>query len=196
MFSLKNEFFFPNDFIAGSCILNQKTEEIISISLICSIQINKHLIDVFKITNEFKKIVYNNEENCHNTTVLRENDTVDTDAVIDVKININKIQLQMPHLFLADIVKFDILKAVDKGQYFPIFFRQWDFIEQPVQAASKSQNWTIKTTSLMERPRYVLEFQTKKENRNSENYSIFDHCVITNVKLFLNSNFYPIINRI
>lgn len=134
-----------------------------------------------------------NEENCHNTIVYdADGRTVKADTVYDVKIDITKIQLKMPHLFLSDIVKLDILKAVDRGQRFPIFFRQWDFIEQPIQASGRSQSWTVKTTSLLERPRYViLAFQTKRKNQNSTNYSLFDHCNITNVKLYLNSNVYP-----
>lgn len=161
----------------------------------------KNLMGFFE---DFKNVLINmkfelvlirakNEENCHNTVVMNTAGTApEPGANIAVKININKINLKMPHLYLADIAKLEILKFVDKAHHFPIFFRAWDFIEQPVQAGNKSQSWTIRTTSLLERPRYVIVgFQTKRKNQPSVNYSNFDHCSITNMKLFLNSNFYP-----
>ena len=60
--------------------------------------------------------------------------------------------------------------------YSNIFPSLGSYIEQPVQATCKSQNWSIKTTSLLERPRYVIvDFQTKRKNLNKANYSNFDH---------------------
>lgn len=151
----------------------------------------KNLMGFF---NDFKNVLINtkfelvlirttDEKNCVNIPSLATN---------DVKITISKISLRMPHLFLSDVQKYEMLQAVDKGVSFPIFFRTWDLIEQPVQAQSKSQNWAIKTTSLLERPRFVIvAFQTKRKNLDSADYTNFDHCSITNMQLFLNSNVYP-----
>lgn len=117
-------------------------------SLECAKGMNFNLIipckNLMGFFEDFKNVLINtkfelvlirskNEENCHSTTVYKPDGTVDAAAVIDAKININKIHLKMPHLFLSDIAKLNILKAVDRGQHFPIFFRQWDFIEQPVR---------------------------------------------------------------
>lgn len=44
----------------------------------------------------------------------------------------------------------------------------------------------------MEKPRFiVLGFQTNRKNVINRNASHFDHCRITNIKLFLNNQSYP-----
>lgn len=151
----------------------------------------KNLMGFF---DDFKNVLINtkfelvlirskNENNCVNIPALATNDP---------KVHLSKISLRMPHLFLSDVQKYEMLQAVDKGLSFPIFFRSWDLIEQPVQAQSKSQNWAIKSTSLLERPRFVIvAFQTKRKDLATADYSNFDHCSITNMQLFLNSNVYP-----
>ena len=52
--------------------------------------------------------------------------------------------------------------------------------------------WTVKTSTQLEKPRSViLGFQTNRKNVNRRNASHFDHCKITNVKLFLINQSYP-----
>ncbi len=52
--------------------------------------------------------------------------------------------------------------------------------------------WTVKTSNQLEKPRFiVLGFQTGRKNKKDVNASLFDHCQISNVKLFLNSQYYP-----
>ncbi|XP_046739537.1 uncharacterized protein LOC124407452 [Diprion similis] len=44
----------------------------------------------------------------------------------------------------------------------------------------------------LEKPRYViLAFQTSRKNNTGKNTSDFDHCNVTDVKVFLNSKSYP-----
>ncbi|XP_046679031.1 uncharacterized protein LOC124366488 [Homalodisca vitripennis] len=53
------------------------------------------------------------------------------------------------------------------------------------------RSWTIKTSSQIEKPRYVvLAFQTGRKNDLRKDASTFDRCV-TDVKLHLNSQYYP-----
>ena len=66
----------------------------------------------------------------------------------------------------------------------------------PVRISSASSttkhSWAVKTTSQLEKPRYVIfALQTERRNVLSQNDSQFDTCNLTNVKLFLNSDFYP-----
>lgn len=56
------------------------------------------------------------------------------------------------------------------------------------------QSWTIKSASQLEKPRFVIVgFQTDRKKISSD-ASLFDHCNITNIKLFLNSCMYPYYN--
>ncbi|XP_070169717.1 uncharacterized protein [Polyergus mexicanus] len=50
----------------------------------------------------------------------------------------------------------------------------------------------VKAVTQLEKPRYVIfALQSKKKNILSEEPSLFDNCKLTNVKLHLNSDFYP-----
>ena len=50
----------------------------------------------------------------------------------------------------------------------------------------------VKTSNQLEKPRFViLAFQTNRKGQRAENASRFDHCNISNLKLFLNSQYYP-----
>jgi len=53
-------------------------------------------------------------------------------------------------------------------------------------------SWTVKTATQLEKPRYVIfALQTDRKNTMSRDVSVFDDCNLTNVKLYLNSEFYP-----
>ncbi|XP_043485241.1 uncharacterized protein LOC122513073 [Leptopilina heterotoma] len=62
--------------------------------------------------------------------------------------------------------------------------------EEQIRAANHVG--TVKTSTQLEKPRFIiLGFQTNRKNVNNRNASHFDHCQITNVKLFLNNQSYP-----
>ncbi|XP_044575160.1 uncharacterized protein LOC123258968 [Cotesia glomerata] len=73
-----------------------------------------------------------------------------------------------------------------------IDFRTWELYEYPLLPATTNHIWTIKTTNQLEKPRFViLGFQTARKNQSNQNASEFDHCSITDIKLFLNYQSYP-----
>ena len=64
--------------------------------------------------------------------------------------------------------------------------------EYPVIPITTKQIWTIKSSIQLETPRYViLTFQTDIKNKPNTDSSKFNHCNITDVKLYLNSEHYP-----
>ena len=68
---------------------------------------------------------------------------------------------------------------------------RWDLYEFPLLQSTTKHSWAVKTSQL-EKPRYIIfALQTGKRNVPSQNDSQFDVCNLTNVKLFLNSDFYP-----
>ena len=68
----------------------------------------------------------------------------------------------------------------------------WELFEYPLLPNTNKHVWTVKTSNQLEKPRFViLGFQNKKKHIKTVNASRFDHCEITNVKLFLNSQSYP-----
>ena len=71
-------------------------------------------------------------------------------------------------------------------------FRTWKLYEYPILPATSRHVWPIKTSNQLEKPRFILlAFQTNRKNQNNKNASRFDNCNIRNVKLFLNSQYYP-----
>ncbi|XP_043484718.1 uncharacterized protein LOC122512749 [Leptopilina heterotoma] len=73
-----------------------------------------------------------------------------------------------------------------------ISFRSWEMYEYPLIPTSSKVLWQIKTSTQLEKPRYVIVgFQTARKDKRKKYACHFDHCNIINVKLFLNSQYYP-----
>uniref|UniRef100_A0ABD2WGN1 Double jelly roll-like domain-containing protein n=1 Tax=Trichogramma kaykai TaxID=54128 RepID=A0ABD2WGN1_9HYME len=71
-------------------------------------------------------------------------------------------------------------------------FRSWELYEYPMLPISTGHVWTVKTSNQLEKPRFViLGFQTNRKAIRENDASLFDHYNLTNVKLFLNSQYYP-----
>ncbi|XP_029679992.1 uncharacterized protein LOC115245705 [Formica exsecta] len=71
-------------------------------------------------------------------------------------------------------------------------FRSWDLYEFPLLHNTSKHSWTVKAASQLEKPRYVIyALQTGRKNAVSKDITTFDDCKLTNVKLYLNSEFYP-----
>lgn len=107
-------------------------------------------------------------------------------------ISLKKIQWRVPYIFPSDEEKLSLLRVIEKNQSIYINFRAWELYEYPLLPQSNRQTWNVKTTTQLEKPRYViLAFQTERLNNIKANVSQFDICDISNVKLYLNSECYP-----
>lgn len=110
----------------------------------------------------------------------------------EFKINIDKIIWKMPYVQVEDEIKLSLMKMVEKDQPIMIPFRRWQLYEYPSLPSSKFQTWTVKTSSMLEKPRYVIfGFQTARKDTVSKSASQFDLCSLENVKLYLNSKYHP-----
>ncbi|XP_020296360.1 uncharacterized protein LOC109861218 [Pseudomyrmex gracilis] len=98
----------------------------------------------------------------------------------------------MPHVVLNDVTKLSLLRTLESEQYLTMSFRSWDLYEFPLLQSMTKHSWAVKTTTQLEKPRYVIfALQTARRNDMSADVTRFDHCQLTNVKLYLNSEFYP-----
>jgi len=60
-----------------------------------------------------------------------------------------------------------------------------------VQSTTK-YSWIIKTATQLEKPRYIIfALQINRKKIMSRDATVFDDCNLTNVKLYLKSEFYP-----
>lgn len=122
----------------------------------------------------------------------------DLDAVIAVddtekpKIVIDKLFWRVPHIKLGIPEQIKFNNIVSKGIDLPITFRCWELIEYPSLSTTTRHTWSVKTTTKIETPRHVIiGFQKKRKGELKQDMSLFDHCDMKNVRIFLNSERYP-----
>lgn len=108
------------------------------------------------------------------------------------KIKLEKIGWCVPHIQVNQKRNLQLLSEINNDRPIPIPFRRWELLELPTVRESTNEVWNVKTSTSIERPRYVvLAFQTKKLDESNEDVSRLDHCYIRNIRIFLNSETYP-----
>lgn len=147
---------------------------------------------IFGFAEDYHKIVVNAK---HELILSRSKN--DVNAVIqaaaeEFKIALHKVEWLIPYVIISDQRKIRLLNFIAQDSPIPMSFRTWELYEYPLLPTTTKHVWTVKTSSQLEKPRYViLGFQTKRKNRKDKNASHFDHCNISDVKLYLNSQCYP-----
>ena len=95
-------------------------------------------------------------------------------------------------MVFSDRHKIKLLNYLEKDRPVSMSFRSWELYEYPLLPTTSKHVWTVKTASQLEKPHFVIPgFQTNRKGRKTANASRFDHCNISNVTLFLNSQHYP-----
>lgn len=146
---------------------------------------------VFGFCDDFKKIVMNSK---HELILVRSrtNNTFYEAATDILQLTVNKIQWKVPHVSLSDGAKLSLLKTVSRNESLFLPFRSWDLYELPGVPDTTRHTWSVKTTSQVNKPRYVVVvFQTNRNNVVSSNSTMFDHCNISSMKLYLNNERFP-----
>ncbi|KAF5282310.1 hypothetical protein FQR65_LT14364 [Abscondita terminalis] len=112
--------------------------------------------------------------------------------VIKRTITITKIAWKVPHITLSDGAKIDLFKNLNRNPVISVPFRQWEIYELPALKSTKIDIWPVKTSTQLEKPRWVIvAFQKNKKGSQSESAADFSNVDITNIKLNLNSESYP-----
>lgn len=105
---------------------------------------------------------------------------------------VKSIQWRVPNYYLNDFEKLRMLKILDSGKYLSIPFRSWELYELPFLPKTTKFNWNIKTSSSLERPRYVIfGMQTDRSKPVNKDTGHFQQCDLNNFNLYLNSQTYP-----
>lgn len=108
------------------------------------------------------------------------------------RVNIQKLQWRIQHVHVSDQEKIKLLNYIDRKIDIPLHFRQYELIEHPALPQSNQNVWSVKTSTNMNKPRYIIFcLQTNKNNVMNSDMSHFDHCQITNLKVYLNAECYP-----
>src|SRR5436190_22449421 len=109
------------------------------------------------------------------------------------KVTIDEIQWFVPHILASDSEKYAIQKTIAASQNLHMSFRSYELHKMPAYpTATTKHTWSVKTTNQLEKPRYVIfGFQNRKNNAAQKRCDEFDHCNLKNIKVFLNSEYYP-----
>ncbi|XP_052746991.1 uncharacterized protein LOC112057287 [Bicyclus anynana] len=147
---------------------------------------------ILGFAEDYDKIIIN----CKHELILNRGSTnlnsiiMSNDDIVDI--NIQRIQWRVPHIKVSDQQRLMLLRKLEKDNPIQIAFRNWDLYEYPLLPKTTKHSWAVKTASQLEKPRYVIfGLQTNRKNIKIKDSTIFDHCTLTNVTLFLNSHYYP-----
>ncbi|XP_050066081.1 uncharacterized protein LOC126555167 [Aphis gossypii] len=158
----------------------------------------KHL---FGFCEDYKKILLN----CNQQLILNRSST-DLDALRmtqtetpenieknkKITIELIKVIWKMPIIRVNDKEKLKLLKVIDSRKTLSCAFRTWDLCEYPVLPRNTSHSWTIKSSSLLEKPRFILfGLQTDRKKNIENDAGCVDHCQLKNLKVHLNSEVFP-----
>lgn len=150
------------------------------------------LKNILGFAEDFQKVIVNAK---HELILVRSRSDINAiiqTAVKDFNISLQKIEWLVPYITLSDKKKMEMIKFIQRDPIISMSFRSWELYEYPNLPTTNRHIWTIKTATQLEKPRYViLAFQNDRKNRTAKDCSLFDHCNITDVKLFLNSQSYP-----
>lgn len=146
---------------------------------------------IFGFCDDFKKVIMN----CKHELIITRNRS-DINAYVSpqnvVTFRVNKIHWKVQHITLSDIAKLSMLKSINRNDDLPIEFRSWELYELPTLPESTRHNWSVKTTTQLSKPRFVIVgFQWNRNYKVENDISIFDHSNISDVKLYLNNERYP-----
>lgn len=141
---------------------------------------------------DYKRMVVNVKQELILLRSASDHNAIVSNDATSCNVEITSLYWRIPHVSVVDTFRLKLLRMIEKDEPVDIPFRSWELHEFPSLPVNDRQNWTIKTTSQLEKPRYVvLAFQTDRKNQLKKDMSCFDHCDLTNVKLYLNSQSYP-----
>ncbi|XP_043474353.1 uncharacterized protein LOC122506305 [Leptopilina heterotoma] len=125
---------------------------------------------LFGFAEDYQKVIVNAKHELILTRARNDNNAVvQTAPLEEFKIVIEKIEWLLPYIKLT-----------------------WELYEYTLLPATPKHIWSVKTSTQLEKPRFViLGFQRNRKNNTALNSSHFDHCTISDVKLYLNAQCYP-----
>ena len=112
-------------------------------------------------------------------------------AAAEGKVVIEKIKWMLPRIEPSDEQKYQLYKSVEKKDVLNVGFRmrQCTSVALP---QTPTFTWRLGVRAAPEKPRYIMiAFQTARDNDQTKNSALFDHCGVTNMFVLLNQTRYP-----
>lgn len=116
------------------------------------------------------------------------------DDTFKVEIKIENIVLRVDIMIPNDVLKLNLLESVKKDTPIIIPFRKWEYHELPqLTTGATKEIWSVKTCTALESPRYIIiAFQEARRGDLKKNTSKFDNIEVSDIRVTLNGDYYPI----
>lgn len=149
------------------------------------------LRSVLGFAEDFDKILVNVRQELVLIRARQDNDVIQ-DAGETVKLELSKVQWRIPFVEAAPEEQTQLRSLIEQNIGLNLPFRSWELYEYPELPLTTKHLWAVKTTTQLEKPRFVIvAFQTDRRNNFKKSASEFDHCNIRSIQLHLNSDVYP-----
>ena len=146
---------------------------------------------------DYKKILYGMQQRLtltrtgNNNAILRGQNAAGNAALVIAKIELNKISWFMPHVIPSDAYRLQLDKIIEKKEKIPVGYRMLQCDNIPVVGGT-GFTWRLGVKSSPDIPRFIIVgFQTGKNNDQTTNPALFDHCEVRNIYVTLNAKRYP-----
>ena len=151
----------------------------------------------FGFCEDYRKTIYGMQQrltltrNGDNDAILRRNAAVGGGAVANGKVNLTKISWFMPHVIPSDAYRLQLDKIIERKEKIPVGYRMLQCDNIPVPQGAPF-TWRLGVKSSPDIPRFIIVgFQTGKNNDQTVNPAIFNHCDVRNIYVTLNAKRYP-----
>ena len=152
----------------------------------------------FGFCEDYRKILYGMQQRLtltrtgDNNAILKRNAAVGGGAAADGKVNIKKISWFMPHVIPSDAYRLQLDKIIERKEKIPVGYRMLQCDNIPVTPNTGAFAWRLGVKSSPDIPRFIIVgFQTNKNNDQTTNPAIFNHCQVRNIYVTLNAKRYP-----
>jgi len=137
--------------------------------------------------DDYNRIVVNAKHELILRRANTEDNAIMQTEAEELKISLVKMEWLLPHIRVADHIKEPLLNLIKADKTLTLPFRTWTLYEYPMLPTTTRHVWAVKTSSALEKPRFViLGFQTNRQNKD-QNASHFDHAKLCDVKLYLSA---------
>ena len=141
---------------------------------------------------DYKKIIYGMQQRLTLTRTGNNDAIFRVNALDDCIVNIEKIRWFMPHVIPSDAYRLQLNKIIEKKEKIPVGYRMLQCDSAPVPVNNTNFTWRLGVKSSPDIPRFIIVgFQTNKNNQQTKNPAIFDHCTVRNIYVTLNAKRYP-----
>ncbi|XP_066585606.1 uncharacterized protein [Prorops nasuta] len=142
---------------------------------------------------DYKRVIINAR---HELILIRARNDINSifssNKFTDSRFELYRVQWRIPHETLNEFTKLQFLRIIEQNKNLTMAFRSWELYEYPLLPETQRHTWAVKAATQLEKPRYViLAFRRNKKIDQYSDVLKFSDCDVRDVKVNLNSEFYP-----